>query len=99
MFPQRTVPRSTQSSVFEQACRSVWALRTSGGMTCAPPGQAGTSNKGTPLMVFKELGGWETLEMVQKDAHLAPSQVTAHANTVKSWSRLDRGKTPLVRTA
>ncbi|WP_161495252.1 site-specific integrase [Advenella sp. S44] len=25
---------------------------------------------GTPLMVLKELGGWETIEMVQKYAHL-----------------------------
>lgn len=28
--------------------------------------------RGTPLMVLKELGGWETVEMVQKYAHLAP---------------------------
>lgn len=26
---------------------------------------------GTPLQVLKELGGWETIEMVQKYAHLA----------------------------
>ncbi|WZB62197.1 tyrosine-type recombinase/integrase [Achromobacter xylosoxidans] len=38
---------------------------------------------GTPLMVLKELGGWETIEMVQKYAHLAPSHVAAHANAVK----------------
>jgi hypothetical protein len=51
-------------------------------------------------MVLKELGGWETLEMVQKYAHLAPSHVAAQANTVKSWSRLDgEEKTPLARVA
>jgi len=41
---------------------------------------------GTPLLVLKELGGWETIEMVQKYAHLATSHVAAHANTVKFWS-------------
>ncbi|ANW48805.1 tyrosine-type recombinase/integrase [Burkholderia pseudomallei] len=30
---------------------------------------------GTPLMVLKELGGWETIAMVQKYAHLAPSHL------------------------
>lgn len=42
--------------------------------------------RGTPLMVLKELGGWETIEMVQKYAHLAQSHVAAHANAVKFWS-------------
>lgn len=46
--------------------------------------------RGTPLLVLKELGGWETIEMVQKYAHLAPSHVAAHANTVKFWSSPDR---------
>jgi integrase len=41
----------------------------------------------TPLMVLKELGGWETIQMVQKYAHLAPSHLAAHANSVKIWSR------------
>lgn len=45
--------------------------------------------RGTPLMVLKELGGWEKIEMVQKYAHLAPSHVAAHANTVNFWSRWD----------
>jgi integrase len=56
--------------------------------------------QGTPLMVLQELGGWETLEMVRKYAHLSPSHVAAHANTVKFWSRLDgKEKTPLVKAA
>ena len=51
-------------------------------------------------MVLKELGCWETLTMVQKYAHLSPSHIAAHANTVKFWSRLDREeKTPLQRVA
>jgi hypothetical protein len=51
-------------------------------------------------MVLKELGGWETVEMVRKYAHLAPSHIAAHANTVKFWSSLGgEEKTPLVRVA
>lgn len=42
--------------------------------------------RGTPLMVLKELGGWETIAMVQKYAHLAPSHLAAHAGAVKFWS-------------
>lgn len=38
--------------------------------------------RGTPLMVLKELGGWETIAMVQKYAHLAPSHLAQHAGNV-----------------
>ncbi|OZI62154.1 tyrosine-type recombinase/integrase [Bordetella genomosp. 11] len=41
---------------------------------------------GTPLLALKELGGWETLEMVQKYAHLAPSHLAHHAQAVNFWS-------------
>jgi len=55
---------------------------------------------GTPLMVLKELGGWETIEMVQKYAHLAPSHLAAHAQTVNFWSNSSEKKeTPLARAA
>lgn len=55
---------------------------------------------GTPLMVLKELGGWERIEMVQKYAHLAPSHLAAHANTVKFWSNSEqKQKTPLKEAA
>ncbi len=43
--------------------------------------------QGTPLLVLKELGGWETIEMVQKYAHLAPSHIASHAKTVTFWSQ------------
>jgi hypothetical protein len=36
--------------------------------------------------VLQKLGGWETLEMVMKYAHLAPSHLAAHANAVTFWS-------------
>ncbi|MBR8393943.1 site-specific integrase [Burkholderia cenocepacia] len=57
--------------------------------------------RGTPLMVLKELGGWETLEMVQKYAHLAPSHLAQHAATVKFWSSFgeQKEKTPPVEAA
>ncbi|SEA66115.1 tyrosine-type recombinase/integrase [Paraburkholderia sartisoli] len=57
--------------------------------------------RGTPLMVLKELGGWETIEMVQKYAHLAPSHLAEHAGTVKFWSIMgtQKEKTPLVEVA
>ena len=59
---------------------------------------------GTPLLVLKELGGWETIEMVQKYAHLGQSHLAAHANVVTFWSQQPEigavdVKTPLVRAA
>jgi len=41
---------------------------------------------GTPLFVLKELGGWETLEMVKKYAHMDSATLAQHANVVKIWS-------------
>lgn len=41
---------------------------------------------GTPLLVLQKLGGWETLEMVMKYAHLAPSHLADHAHAVTFWS-------------
>ncbi|KAG0304107.1 hypothetical protein BGZ97_001620 [Linnemannia gamsii] len=51
-------------------------------------------------MVLKDLGGWETLEMVQRYAHLAPSHLAHHAETVTFWSQREQKKqTPLARAA
>ncbi|OXI49339.1 integrase [Burkholderia aenigmatica] len=57
--------------------------------------------RGTPLMVLKELGGWETVAMVQKYAHLAPSHLAQHAGNVKflSMSVEQKQKTPLSEAA
>lgn len=41
---------------------------------------------GTPLFALKELGGWKTLEMVKKYAHLAPEHLAQYANAVTFWS-------------
>lgn len=42
---------------------------------------------GTPLMVLKELGGWETLEMVKRYAHLNAKHLLDYANHVKFTSK------------
>jgi hypothetical protein len=57
--------------------------------------------RGTPLMVLKQLGGWETIEMVQKYANLAPSHIASHAETVtfRAQQRGQAEKTPLGKAA
>lgn len=39
---------------------------------------------GTPLSIVQEMGGWESIEMVQRYAHLAPAQLTEHACQIDS---------------
>jgi len=41
---------------------------------------------GTPLFVLKELGGWETLEMVKKYAHMDGGTLGQYANAVTFWA-------------
>ena len=48
--------------------------------------------RGTQLMVLKELGGWETIEMVQKYAHLAQSHLAHHAESVTFLAQEDSEK-------
>jgi hypothetical protein len=51
-------------------------------------------------MELKELGGWEAIQMVQKYAHLAPSHLARHAETVTFWSQREaKNKTPLLKAA
>jgi YD repeat-containing protein len=84
------------SRVFKRACRDV-GIEDFHWHDLRHTWASWHVQQGTPLMVLKALGGWETLEMVQKYAHLSPSHIAAHANTVKFWS--SSGKTPLVRVA
>ena len=42
---------------------------------------------GTPLFVLKELGGWQTLEMVKRYAHLSTEHLSQYANHVKITSK------------
>jgi len=34
---------------------------------------------GTPINMLQEMGGWESAEMVQRYAHLAPEHLLEHA--------------------
>ncbi|WOS36991.1 Tyrosine recombinase XerC [Oligella urethralis] len=49
---------------------------------------------GTPLFVLKEMGGWETLEMVKKYAHLNASHLAEYSSVLTFWSPLDDLKPP-----
>lgn len=51
-------------------------------------------------MVLKELGGWETIEMVQKYAHLAPSHLAGRGyGQVLVKIGEQKEKMPLARAA
>ncbi|HCA3873156.1 TPA: site-specific integrase [Salmonella enterica subsp. enterica serovar Minnesota] len=39
---------------------------------------------GVPLSVLQEMGGWESIEMVRRYAHLAPNHLTEHAKQIDS---------------
>ncbi len=39
---------------------------------------------GTPLPVLKDLGGWESMDMVMRYAHLAPSHLAEYRNAVRA---------------
>lgn len=62
--------------------------------------QGRMTGKSTPLLVLKELGGWKTLSMVLKYAHLAPSHHAEHAGNVNfTASSEPKKQTPLARAA
>lgn len=42
--------------------------------------------RGAPLYALKELGGWETLEIVKRYAHPAPEHLKAYADQVRLGS-------------
>ncbi len=37
---------------------------------------------GVPLTALQEMGGWESIEMVQRYAHLAPNHLVEHARRI-----------------
>lgn len=37
---------------------------------------------GVPLSALQEMGGWESIEMVRRYAHLAPNHLTGHARKI-----------------
>ncbi|WP_144814161.1 site-specific integrase [Enterobacter sp. DE0047] len=44
---------------------------------------------GVPLSVLQEMGGWESIEMVRRYAHLAPNHLTEHARQIDSILGVD----------
>lgn len=50
---------------------------------------------GVPLMDLKEMGGWESISMVQKYAHLAPEHLQRHADLICTFTPQQRKKTYL----
>jgi len=42
-----------------------------------------------PLSALQEMGGWESIEMVQRYAHLAPNHLTEHARHIDAIFRVD----------
>ena len=38
--------------------------------------------QGTPITILKEMGGWESLEMVQKYAHLSSQHLQSHTDSL-----------------
>lgn len=44
---------------------------------------------GVPLSVLQEMGGWESIEMVRRYAHLAPNHLTEHAKQIDSIFNYD----------
>ena len=53
---------------------------------------------GTPLEVLKELGGWESLEMVMRYAHLGSGHLLEHAERITRTNHGTATKNALVRT-
>ncbi len=53
---------------------------------------------GTPLEVLKELGGWESLEMVMRYAHLGGDHLMEHAERITRTNHGTPTKNALVRT-
>jgi len=45
--------------------------------------------RGTPLQVLKELGGWATLEMVQRYAHFSAEHLTPYVLAMTQSSKVD----------
>jgi integrase len=43
---------------------------------------------GTPLEVLQRLGGWSSLAMVMRYAHLSPDHLAGFANNAKPWKAM-----------
>lgn len=52
---------------------------------------------GTPLPVLKELGGWASLDMVLRYAHLGADHLAEHAERIADLSRTNPGTAPKLK--
>lgn len=59
----------------------VQELKISVSMTSDTLGKL-ADQSGVPLSVLQEMGGWESIEMVRRYAHLAPNHLTEHARKI-----------------
>lgn len=60
----------------------VQELKISVSMTSDTPRASWLIQSGVPLSVLQEMGGWESIEMVRRYAHLAPNHLTEHARKI-----------------
>lgn len=63
------------------------ASRISVFTTSGTLGQAGLCKAGVPLSALQEMGGWESIEMVKKYAHLSPTHLLIYAQKLDSILR------------
>ena len=49
---------------------------------------------GTPMLALQQLGGWKTLSMLNRYAHLSASDLQAYANQVQFRSRCSKSEQP-----
>lgn len=55
---------------------------------------SGLIQSGVPLSVLQEMGGWGSIEMVRRYAHLAPNHLTEHAKKIDAiFGSYDTNKT------
>ena len=48
------------------------------------------ASNGTPLLVIKELGGWQSLDMVERYTHLVPDEKREAIKNLERKKVLDR---------
>lgn len=86
VFPYRGKPvHDVTTRAWHAACKAVGITERLGDFTFHDLRHTWASwhvQRGTPRDVLKELGGWQSLEMVEKYAHLAPSHVARWADNV-----------------
>ena len=77
-----TIPAITPMALHSSGLSRVSTpLAKALGKSSPPPFQS-SGRPGVSLLALKEMGGWETLEMVQRYAHLSAGHLTEHASNI-----------------